>query len=183
MNALTLLQLGALIDVIQGLVMTLFILSGLLLILVVLMQEGKGGGIAGAFGGAGAETFGVKAGAVNRFTAYLGFGFLGLALLYAGLESKSAGPTDLTKTVQTPAAVRDAGSPETPVTPPGETTPPGVPPGGMPPDPAPGVPPADGVPPGGGAPPPEPAPAPVPAPAPAPAPPPGPAPEQPAMGG
>lgn len=164
MNALMLPQLGLLIDVIQGLVMTLFIISGLLLILVVLLQEGKGGGIAGAFGGAGAETFGVKAGAVNRFTAYLGFAFLGLALLYAGLESKSGGPTDLTQSVQTPAEIREAGG--------------NLPPGGSPPD----VPPGGNLPPGG-APPVVPPVAPPPAPPPAPAPAPGPAPEQPAMGG
>ena len=182
MNALTLLQFAALIDVIQGLVMTLFIITGLLLILVVLMQEGKGGGIAGAFGGAGAETFGVKAGAVNRFTAYLGFTFLGLALLYAGLESKSSGPQDLTRTVQTPAAVRDAGASggAPPSVPPIETPPPGTPPvEGVPPGAPPATPPA--TPPA--EPPAEPAPEPAPAPVPVPAPPPGPAPEQPAMGG
>ncbi len=83
------LSLGAVIDIVRGLVMTLFVLSALLLMLVILLQEGKGGGLAGAFGGAGAETFGVKAGTVNKFTAYLGASFLGLALLHAGLASAS----------------------------------------------------------------------------------------------
>ena len=40
-----------------------------LLITIILLQEGKGGGLGGAFGGAGAETFGVQSGGVNRFTA------------------------------------------------------------------------------------------------------------------
>ncbi len=71
----------------RGLVMLLFVLVSLFLILVVLIQEGKGGGIAGAFGGAAAETFGVKAGSVNRFTMILVFAFCGLALLHAGLPS------------------------------------------------------------------------------------------------
>ena len=74
-------------DVIRGAVMVIFIISAVLVILVVLAQEGKGGGLAGAFGGAGADTFGVKAGTVNKFTAYLAAAFLGLALLHAGLDS------------------------------------------------------------------------------------------------
>ena len=43
-------------------------LSSLLLIVVILLQESKGGGLAEAFGGIGAETFGVKSGGINRFT-------------------------------------------------------------------------------------------------------------------
>ena len=57
--------------------------------LVVLLQEGKGGGLGSAFGGAAADAFGVKAGTVNKFTTWLATGFLGLALLYAGLSSSS----------------------------------------------------------------------------------------------
>ncbi|MGE3172404.1 MAG: preprotein translocase subunit SecG [Planctomycetota bacterium] len=46
----------------------LFFLSSVLLIVVILLQESKGGGLSEAFGGVGAETFGVKAGGINRFT-------------------------------------------------------------------------------------------------------------------
>ena len=42
--------------------------TALLLIVVILLQESKGGGLAEAFGGIGAETFGVKSGGINRFT-------------------------------------------------------------------------------------------------------------------
>ncbi|MGB0952135.1 MAG: preprotein translocase subunit SecG [Planctomycetota bacterium] len=49
----------------------LFFLSALMLILVILVQEGKGGGLGGALGGAGAETFGVRAGGVNKVTFIL----------------------------------------------------------------------------------------------------------------
>lgn len=45
-----------------------FFVSAVLLTIVVLLQEPKGGGLAEAFGGMGAETFGVKTGSVNRFT-------------------------------------------------------------------------------------------------------------------
>jgi preprotein translocase subunit SecG len=85
----TVLPIAALLDVISGIVMALFTVSALLLTIVILLQEGKGGGLAGAFGGAGAETFGVKAGTVNKFTAWLGAAFLGLALLYAGMQQIS----------------------------------------------------------------------------------------------
>lgn len=46
----------------------LFFLSALVMIVIILLQEGKGGGLADAFGGMGAETFGVKSGGINRFT-------------------------------------------------------------------------------------------------------------------
>ena len=58
----------------------LFFASALLLILVVLIQEGKGGGLGGALGGAGAETFGVRAGGVNKVTFIL-FGVFAISAL------------------------------------------------------------------------------------------------------
>ncbi len=81
------LQLGAVLEVVRGAIMVIFIVISFLVILVVLAQEGKGGGLAGAFGGAGADAFGVKAGTVNKFTAWLAGLFLGLALLHAGLST------------------------------------------------------------------------------------------------
>jgi preprotein translocase subunit SecG len=51
----------------------LLIVTGLFLIGVVLIQRGKGGGLAGAFGGVGGSSpFGSKAGdAFTRFTIYV----------------------------------------------------------------------------------------------------------------
>lgn len=46
----------------------LFFLSSVLLIAVILLQESKGGGLSEAFGGVGAETFGVKSGGINKVT-------------------------------------------------------------------------------------------------------------------
>lgn len=60
---------------------TLFFLSAVLLIFIILLQEGKGGGIADAFGGAGAQTFGVRAGGVNRVTMIIFAVFLLSALV------------------------------------------------------------------------------------------------------
>jgi preprotein translocase subunit SecG len=70
----------------KGLIFVTFVLSAMLLILIVLLQEPKGGGLSGAFGGAGAETFGVQTGGVNKFTSYVAGAFLLLAILYAAIR-------------------------------------------------------------------------------------------------
>ncbi len=59
----------------------LFFVSAVLMTVVVLLQEAKGGGLAEAFGGMGAETFGVKSGGINRFTFLLAATFCGSAIL------------------------------------------------------------------------------------------------------
>jgi preprotein translocase subunit SecG len=76
----------------QFILYTLFFLSALLLILVILVQEGKGGGLGGALGGAGAETFGVRAGGVNKvtFIIFLVFVLSALALHWTS-EGANAG--------------------------------------------------------------------------------------------
>lgn len=81
------LPLAAFLDVLIGTILTLFFLVAFLMTVIILLQEGKGGGLAGAFGGAGAETFGVKAGTVNKLTAWFATGFLGLALMHAGFSA------------------------------------------------------------------------------------------------
>jgi preprotein translocase subunit SecG len=113
------------LKIVKALVMVLFVLSAILLIAVVLLQEGKGGGIAGAFGGAAAETFGVKAGTVNRFTSILATVFVGLALIHAGIASNlgtSAVRADPPPPLDTPFTSPGPG------TSPGSGTPPGTPP-------------------------------------------------------
>ncbi len=52
----------------QFLLYAIFFASALLLILVILLQEPEGGGLGEAFGGAASETFGPRAGGVNKFT-------------------------------------------------------------------------------------------------------------------
>ncbi len=61
---------------------TLIILLGILLISVVLIQRGKGGGLAGAFGGVGGSSpFGSKAGdAFTRFTIILALVWIGVII-------------------------------------------------------------------------------------------------------
>ena len=57
-----------------------FFLSAILLMVLVLLQEGKGGGLASALGGQGAETFGVATGGVNKITLWLAGIFLASAV-------------------------------------------------------------------------------------------------------
>lgn len=55
----------------EGILWALFIFACLLVCGLILLQEGKGGGLGDAFGGAGAQTFGVKAQGVAKVTGYL----------------------------------------------------------------------------------------------------------------
>jgi len=59
----------------------LFFASSVLMTIVVLLQESKGGGLAEAFGGVGAETFGVKSAGISKFTFLLAAIFCGSAIL------------------------------------------------------------------------------------------------------
>ena len=61
--------------------LVLFFVSSILLIVIVLLQESKGGGLAEAFGGVGAETFGVKSGGINKATFLLAGIFCASAVL------------------------------------------------------------------------------------------------------
>ena len=73
--------------------MILFLLCGVVLTLLVLIQRGRGGGLAGAFGGAGGSSaFGTKTADVFiKATAVLGGLFFVLAVVTALLMQ--AGPT------------------------------------------------------------------------------------------
>jgi len=115
----TILLAFSFVGFIKGLLVAFFILAALLLTLVVLLQEPKGGGLSSAFGGAGAETFGVQSRGVNKFTAYTAGVFMLLAVLYAAIpESRSAASDTVRSKIDTPT--EDTG--------PGVGTPEGTPP-------------------------------------------------------
>lgn len=64
----------------------LFILFTLIAVLlggIILLQEGKGGGMGAAFGGVGGEAFGHGAGGINKVTAVLAALFLVSAVVIA----------------------------------------------------------------------------------------------------
>src|SRR5438093_7651874 len=54
-----------------GLLAVIAVISSILLMFVVLLQEPKGGGIASALGGSGMEAIGPAVGSVNRFTSWV----------------------------------------------------------------------------------------------------------------
>jgi protein translocase SecG subunit len=70
----------------------LFVLSAVVLIGIILLQEGKGGGLAEAFGGMGAETFGVKAKGITMFTFATAGVFLTSAVAIDLLADVREGP-------------------------------------------------------------------------------------------
>ena len=95
------------------LAVALYVLACLFLLLVVLLQQGKGGDMASAFGGGGSQTaFGARAGAsvLTRATTVLGVLFMVGALLLAVLGQR--GPGSLLSGVSTPVA--PASAPATP---------------------------------------------------------------------
>ncbi|MHC4550105.1 MAG: preprotein translocase subunit SecG [Planctomycetota bacterium] len=84
-----------LVSFLKGILLFVFVLSALLLVLVILLQEPKGGGLSSAFGGVGAETFGVQTGGVNRFTSYVALAFLATAVLFAAVRPEAdVAPSD-----------------------------------------------------------------------------------------
>lgn len=68
------------------------VVLGVFLIGVVLIQRGKGGGLAGAFGGVGGSSpFGSKAGdAFTRFTIYVAAAWLLLIMVQVKVMNRSA---------------------------------------------------------------------------------------------
>lgn len=84
----------------------IFIPICILLILIVLLQAGKGGGLAGAFGGAGAQTFLGARGAVDflsKLTIYLAIGFMALSLILSLTYGGRKG-IRVEEEIETPAA-------------------------------------------------------------------------------
>ena len=91
----------------QFILYTLFFLSALLLVLVILVQEGKGGGLGGALGGAGAETFGVRAGGVNKVTFVIFLVFI-LSAMALHWTSEGANEGSALEFAETPGVLQEA---------------------------------------------------------------------------
>jgi preprotein translocase subunit SecG len=68
-------------DLLITLLYLVFVFSAIVLIVVILLQEGRGGGFGGALGEGGQQTFGVGAQGINKFTGYMAVLFLGSAIL------------------------------------------------------------------------------------------------------
>lgn len=108
-------------DFLFYLTIALFILVCLFMILLILIQKGRGGGLASAFGGAGGNTaFGSKTGDVLTWATSVVFGvFLVLAValnLFANAR-QAAGTTAVNTTSSDPSGIPGPGPFNTAVTP------------------------------------------------------------------
>ena len=122
---------------------TLYVVACLVLMIVILLQQGKGGDIANAFGGGSSQAvFGARAGAtvLTKVTAGLTVAFMGLALLLAVWGSRGTStvvggvdgppavtlPAGATDIPATPAPAPAAPAQSAPAAPTGGTTAPGA---------------------------------------------------------
>ncbi|QDU69698.1 preprotein translocase subunit SecG [Engelhardtia mirabilis] len=92
-----------------------FVFACLLLIAVVLVQEGKGGGLGNAFGGAGQQTFGVGTSGITKFTAVVCAAMLALAIAIHKTDTRQSdsivGEGDIAPTIQAPLGGQGGGAP------------------------------------------------------------------------
>ena len=111
-----------------GLFITLFVLISVLLILIVLIQKGRGGGLASAFGGGGGNTaFGSKTGDVLTWATSIIFGvFLLIAVILNLMTRPSNHPAVAEGSTPAPAQQQQQqqqqSAPAEPTAPPAEPT-------------------------------------------------------------
>lgn len=115
-----------------ALLLTLLVLDGLFLSVVVLLQAGKGGGLA-AMGGGAAATDGILGGrqattVLTRATWISGSAFMILALILSILSSRSQAPESILRQGISPAAAPAPVLPEGSPVLPGPGTEPAAPP-------------------------------------------------------
>jgi preprotein translocase subunit SecG len=72
--------------IITTILYVLFAILAVLLVTIVLLQEGKGGGLGAAFGGAGGELFGHGVGGINKATGIIAAALFLIAIVIAKLE-------------------------------------------------------------------------------------------------
>lgn len=108
---------------------SLYVVACLVLMVVILLQQGKGGDIANAFGGGGSQAaFGARTAAtlLTKITAGLTVAFMGLALLLAVWGSRGTssvvGGVEGPAPVSLPAGATDIPA-QAPAPTPGSTTP------------------------------------------------------------
>jgi preprotein translocase subunit SecG len=96
--------------------MILFLMTSVILTLLVLIQRGRGGGLAGAFGGAGGSSaFGTKTADVfTKATAVIGGIFFLLAILTAFAMHEQPAATGPGTEAEAPAAPAGGGAPPAP---------------------------------------------------------------------
>jgi len=94
---------------------TLFAIVSLFMILLILIQKGRGGGLASAFGGAGGNTaFGAKTGDVLTWTTSVVFGLFLVLAITMNLIANSINKTRTTIPGAAPAAAQTLPESSTP---------------------------------------------------------------------
>jgi len=100
-----------------GLFITLFILISCLLVLIILIQKGRGGGLASAFGGGGGNTaFGSKTGDVLTWATSIIFGVFLLIAVILNLMTRDWGRPVAAAAAGTGTPVQQTTPPSTPDT-------------------------------------------------------------------
>lgn len=104
------------LDLIVTLLYIVFIVSAIVLCIVILLQEGRGGGLTDALGSAGQQTFGVAASGIHKFTGWTAAVFIVSALGIHMMNNKIAGssvvdPFDNTPVIEAPSAPAGGGTP------------------------------------------------------------------------
>jgi len=136
------------VDFLIGILNVLIVVGSLFLVCIILIQRGKGGGLAGAFGGVGGSSaFGTKAGDVfTRITIGVAIGWILTAMLLVVLTNRRAGSAstgwgsetsasrELSPSSKSKTKAPAAGAGEPPLTPPSPATDTGA---GAPPTPSP----------------------------------------------
>jgi preprotein translocase subunit SecG len=85
--------------------LTLFLITCVFLIMLVLIQKGRGGGLSGAFGGGGGSTaFGTKTGDVLTWATSIVFGIFILLAVALNLATNNLPKTSAASTVSGPIA-------------------------------------------------------------------------------
>jgi preprotein translocase subunit SecG len=82
-------------DLLITLLYLVFVFSAIVLIVVILLQEGRGGGFGQALGEGGQQTFGVGAKGINTFTGYTAILFLASAIAIHALTLEVEGGSAL----------------------------------------------------------------------------------------
>ncbi|MEQ1892662.1 MAG: preprotein translocase subunit SecG [Planctomycetota bacterium] len=89
----------------------IFVLAAIVLIVVILLQEGRGGGFGQALGEHGQQTFGVAAKGIHKFTGWVAFIFLACAVTLHVINKSSAQRSVFDATI-TPADPTNTGLPK-----------------------------------------------------------------------
>src|SRR5277367_2745529 len=85
---------GVLMNVLYWIFLPLFLFISFMLILLVLIQKGRGGGLSGAFGGSGGNTaFGAKTGDVLTWATSIIFALFVIVAVVLNLVCQRMGPT------------------------------------------------------------------------------------------